>query len=115
MLEIGLIWGPHSFIYIGIYMTNLTNNLKIINFLDGYRDLCPTITSNFIKYFYIRIEWPERKSMDVYPLAEMLEIYTPEEIESGFMGNLDGDAWFSLVGRGREVYNWKHALKEVAA
>jgi len=29
------------------------------------------------------------------------------------MGNLDGDAWFALVGRGKEVYNWKHALRDI--
>ena len=56
---------------------------------------------------------PEKKSMDVYPLEEILEIYTPEDSKSGFMGNLDGDAWFALVGRSREVYNWKHALRNI--
>ena len=89
------------------------NETKVIGFLDGYRDSCAPIPYNLIKYFSIRIEWPEKKSMDVYPLEEILEIYTPEEIKSGFMGNLDGDAWFALVGRGKEVYNWKHALRDI--
>ena len=92
---------------------DLANKIKVIDFLDGYRDSCAPITSDLIKYFSIRIEWPERKSMDVYPLEEILEIYTPEEIESGFIGNLDGNAWFSLAGRSRPVYNWKHALRNI--
>jgi hypothetical protein len=94
-------------------MSNLDNKIKVLGFLDGCRDSCAPITSDLIKYFSIRIEWPEKKSMDVYPLEEILEIYTPEEIKSGFMGTIDGDAWFSLVGRGKEVYNWKHALRNI--
>ena len=94
-------------------MYDLTNKVKVINFLDGFGDTCAPITTDLIKYFSIRIEWPEKKSMDVYPLEEILDIYTLEQIKSGFMGNLDGDAWFSLVGRSREVYNWKHALRNI--
>jgi hypothetical protein len=89
------------------------NETQIIGFLDGYRDDISPIPYNLIKYFSIRIEWPEKKSMNVYPLEEILEIYTAEEIESGFRGNLDGNAWFSLVGRSREVYNWEHALRNI--
>ena len=60
----------------------------------------------------IRIEWPEKKTVDVYPLEEILEIYTPKEIEAGFMGKIDGDAWFCLTGEGgHDLYNWKHELK----
>jgi hypothetical protein len=69
-------------------------------------------TTERVQIMKIRIEWPEKKTMDVYPLEEILEIYTPKQIEAGFMGKLDGDAWFCLMGEGgHDLYNWKHELK----
>lgn len=94
-------------------MYGLTNKDEVIYFLDGHGEYCAPITPDLIKYFYIRIEWPEKNSMDTYPLNEILEIYTPKEIESGFMGNLEGDAWFALMGRSRDVNNWRHALRNI--
>ena len=59
----------------------------------------------------IRIEWPEKRTIDIWPLEEILQIYTREEIEAGFMGKLDGDAWFSLTDDdGQDVFGWKHEL-----
>ncbi len=60
----------------------------------------------------IRIDWPEKKTNEIYSLEEILEIYTPKEIESGFLGNLEGDARFILqCDSGHAIFEWKNALK----
>ena len=94
-------------------MTRLTDKEQVMDFLNGHGCYCAPITLDLIKYFSIRIEWPERNRMDVYPLGDILGIYTAEEIKDGFKGNLEGDAWFCLVGRSRDVNNWAHALRHI--
>jgi len=44
----------------------------------------------------IRIDWPEKNDSEVYTIERILDVYTPEEIQRGFLGNLDGDAQFIL-------------------
>ena len=60
----------------------------------------------------IRIDWPEKNDSEVYTIERILDVYTPEEIENGFLGNLDGDAQFILqcdkghpIGIGQDIPN----------
>lgn len=44
----------------------------------------------------IKIDWPEKNDSEVYTIERILDVYTPREIEKGFLRTLDGDARFVL-------------------
>ncbi len=63
----------------------------------------------------IRIDWQEKNDSEVYTIERILDVYTPKEIERGFLRTLDGDAQFILeCDRGHPIgidQNIPYAIK----